>query len=147
MGAINYGRVILGGLAAGLVLNVVDFVVQGVLLKDQWAEVMKALNKPPVEGHAIAVFVVMDFLYGIIMAYLYAAIRPRMGAGARTGLCAGLLVWSIAGLLGNIGMAPLGIIPSSMLIISAAVWLPTSAVAGIVAGWLYREEDAETRAA
>ncbi|MBI2073795.1 MAG: magnesium transporter, partial [Gemmatimonadetes bacterium] len=44
MGKINWGRVIAGGLLAGVVLNVFDFVVNGWLLSDQWTAAMTALG-------------------------------------------------------------------------------------------------------
>lgn len=45
-------RVIIGGLVAGVVLNVVDFVLFGVVLKDDMAAAMQALGKAP--GSALA---------------------------------------------------------------------------------------------
>jgi hypothetical protein len=139
MGAINYGRVILGGLAAGLVLNVVDFVVQGIVLQPQWDEVMRSLGRPPMTGSQIGVFVVMDFLYGVALAYLYAAVRPRMGAGPKAALCTGVFLWTIVGLIGVLGMVPMGIFPARLLVIGSATALPAYAAAGLLAGWLYRE--------
>jgi hypothetical protein len=41
---INVGRVILGGIIAGIVCFLGDGVVHGVLLKERWAEVMTALG-------------------------------------------------------------------------------------------------------
>ena len=52
MGKINLQRVIIGGLVAGVVLNVVDFVLFGVVLKDDMAAAMQALGKAP--GSALA---------------------------------------------------------------------------------------------
>ncbi len=46
MGKIDMQKVIIGGLIAGVVLNVVDFVMFGVVLKDDMAAAMAALNKP-----------------------------------------------------------------------------------------------------
>ena len=46
MGRINVGRVVGGGLLAGLVLNVQDFLVHGVMLKAG----IKLLNVPPIRS-------------------------------------------------------------------------------------------------
>jgi len=46
MGKINIGRVILGGLIAGIVSDFLGFLVDGVLLAPRWAEDMKALGHP-----------------------------------------------------------------------------------------------------
>ena len=47
MGRINWGRVFLGGLLAGVVINVGEFLFHAVLYKDQMAEAMRALGKDP----------------------------------------------------------------------------------------------------
>ena len=43
MGKINWQRVILG-LVAGVIIKVVEWVVNGVIFAGDWASVMKALN-------------------------------------------------------------------------------------------------------
>src|ERR671919_2983805 len=107
MGKINLQRVVLGGLLAGLVLNVVDFLLYGVILADDINAAMQALGKPAMAGSSIAVFVVLDFLYGIALVWGYAAIRPRFGAGPRTAVYAGLYMWVLIALLHAIGEAPM----------------------------------------
>ena len=37
MGRINLKRMIIGGLLAGVVINLVEFIAHGVILKDAWA--------------------------------------------------------------------------------------------------------------
>ena len=46
MGKINMQKVLIGGLIAGVVLNVVDSVLFGVVLKDQMAAAMTSINRP-----------------------------------------------------------------------------------------------------
>ncbi len=53
MAKINMGRVILGGLLAGLVLNIGEFLLNEPILGKQWAAAMEALNLPPIGGSAI----------------------------------------------------------------------------------------------
>jgi hypothetical protein len=47
MGRINWGRVFLGGLLTGVVINVGEFLFHAVLFKDQVEEMMRALGKDP----------------------------------------------------------------------------------------------------
>ena len=47
MGKINWGRVIGGGVLAGVVLNVFDYVYYGVVMKNDMAAAMQALGKQP----------------------------------------------------------------------------------------------------
>jgi len=46
MGKINTGRLILGGIVAGILVNISETCLNAVVLKDQWAAAMKALGKP-----------------------------------------------------------------------------------------------------
>jgi hypothetical protein len=62
----NRGRVILGGLLAGVVINIVEYITNGVVLKQAWGEATKALGKPAeLAPGAIVMFNVWRFLVGI----------------------------------------------------------------------------------
>ncbi len=96
MTGINTGKVIAGGLVAGLVANAIDFVTNTYIMAGDWQAFAAAHNmdaaamtSPAVAGTWIAV----DFLFGILLVCTYAAIRPRFGAGAQTAIYAGLLVY------------------------------------------------------
>jgi hypothetical protein len=139
MGRINMGRVILGGLLAGLVINACEFVVNGLILAKDFDEAMKSLGKQPVGMQAVAVFLVVGFLSGIVTVWIYAAIRPRFGAGAKTAVCAGLLVWTLTSLLTTIGQAAIGIFPSRVLVIGTLWALVETPIAAVAGPWLYKE--------
>lgn len=139
MGRINWGRVVAGGLLAGVVLNLYDFVMNGVVLADQWNAAMAALGKGEMGGSMIAWFVLFDFLLGIFMVWLYAAIRPRFGAGPKTAAYAGLAVWFLLGPLHAMGEVPVGLLPTNLYtinIVGALIFMPLAAVVG---AWPYQE--------
>jgi hypothetical protein len=138
MGRINVKGVIVGGLVAGLVLNIIDFLVWGVWLKDDMAAMMQNTGKGPIDN-LIPLFVILDFLFGIALVYLYAAIRPRFGAGPGTALKAGLFVWVLVGLLHAIGEAPMGLMPQRLYTIGALVALVAFSVAAVAGARFYRE--------
>src|SRR5437899_12922523 len=93
MGNINWGRVVLGGLLAGVVLNIVDWLTYGVWLKADMAAAMQALGKAPgAMDSAVPLWVALDFVSGIGLLWGYAAIRPRFGAGLMTAVSAVLAV-------------------------------------------------------
>jgi hypothetical protein len=140
MGKINLGRVILGGLVAGLVINFSEFILNGLILARQLEDAMRALNKPIVGNEAIAYFVIGGFLLGILMIWLYAAIRPRFGAGPRTAICAGLVVWAFAYFYSTIGFVALGLFPANVIFIGLVWGLVELPVAAVVGAWLYQEE-------
>ena len=83
MRGINTARVVVGGLVAGLVINVSEFILNMVVMGADMNAAMTRLNLPPVGGQAITVFVVLGFALGIGTIWLYAAIRPRYGAGLK----------------------------------------------------------------
>ena len=94
MKQINLGRVLLGGLVAGLVLNIGEFLLNGVVLVDEMKKDFGRLNLPPEPGgDFIAKAVVATFILGIVITFLYAAIRARFGPGVKTAIYAGLLAW------------------------------------------------------
>lgn len=142
MGKINWGRVIAGGLLAGVVLNVFDWIVNGMLLADQWNAALSAMGKGQMGGSMIAWFVVYDFLLGIAMVGLYAAIRPRFGAGPKTAAYAGVYVWLLLGFLHALGEVPVGLLPANLYWISTAAALVFVPLAAVVGGWAYKEEAA-----
>jgi len=139
MKSIATGRVILGGIAAGVVINISEYVLNEIVLKTQMEEEMKALGKGMPTGPAVVpVWILWGFALGIAAVWLYAAIRPRFGAGAATAARAGIAVWFLAQLLTSIAMANLGIFPVSVLVL---VWTLVEAILATVAGaWLYKEE-------
>ena len=138
MGRINVKGVIVGGLVAGLVLNVIDYLVYGVWLAPELAAAMQAAGKRPVDS-LIPLFILLDFVYGIALVQLYAAIRPRFGAGPATAVKAGIFVWVIAGLLHAIGEAPMGLLPMRLYTIGTLVGLVAFPLAALAGAKFYRE--------
>jgi hypothetical protein len=140
MGKINWGRVVLGGLAAGVVLNIVDYVLYGVWLRPDFAATMQALGKPPgATDSLIPLFVVVDFAFGIGLVWLYAAIRPRYGAGVKTAVIAGVAVWFFISLLRSISEAPMGLFPQRVYTLGTCVTLVAYVIAGTAGAYFYKE--------
>jgi hypothetical protein len=141
MRPINWARVILGGLLAGLVINAFEFVMNGVIFAQDMEAAMKALGKE-VGGAQMAMFVVWGFLVGIFAVWLYAGIRPRYGAGPKTAVLAGLAVWVLGYLLASVTLIGLGLFPMRLMAIGMIVGLVEVIVATLVGARVYREEGA-----
>jgi pimeloyl-ACP methyl ester carboxylesterase len=139
MGRINLGRVLVGGLLAGVVINISEFLLNGVVFAEEFNDAMKAMNKPPIDNSMIVWFVLLGFGIGFMAVWLYAAMRPRMGAGPRTAACAGLVVWGLAYLYPNTFMGIMGLFPTRIMAISSVWGLVEMIVAGIAGAWLYTE--------
>lgn len=139
MGRINWGKVLLGGFAAGVVINLSEMVLNTVVLGEQMATEMRAHNLDP-EGGSIAVWVFYAFLTGVVTIWLYAAIRPRFGAGPKTALIAAFVVWLLTHFLGNVAMMNIGLVSGRMMGIGTVWGLVELLVAGLVGASLYKEE-------
>src|SRR5215468_8275474 len=141
MKAINLGRVILGGLLAGVILNIGEFLLNEKVIKAENEAAMKALGKTmPESGQAMAVWMILGFVTGIALIWLYAAIRPRFGAGPGTAVKAGLLTWFFLSVCVSVIFWNLGLMP---FVILATVWeLVLYVIAAVAGAWLYKEEGA-----
>lgn len=139
MGKINMGKVIVGGLLAGVVLNLFDYVVNGVILVEDYTAAMAALNKPAMATNTIMLYVGIDFVVGIGLVWLYAAIRPRFGAGVMTAVTAGITGWFFCQLLPSLYWLPVGIFPLKLFVVPAGVALFHMPLATVAGAWLYKE--------
>jgi hypothetical protein len=139
MGKIDIGRVILGGLVAGLFINVAESLLNLVMIADRMELVYRELNLPQPGGATIVLFIVLGFLLGILTIWLYAAVRPRFGAGPKTAILTALFVWLFAYLWPALGDALLGILDADLLVF-VCVWGMFEILAAAVAGaWFYKE--------
>ena len=140
MGGIRLGRVIGGGLLAGLVINVCEFLVNGLWLAKAWEDAMQALGKPASSGASqMVVYIVWGFLMGIVAVWLYAAIRPRFGPGPRTAVIAALALWLVGYLLSTIPPAVMGLFPMNLMLIGMVVGLVEILAATQVGAYIYKE--------
>jgi hypothetical protein len=139
----NTGRIVLGGLLAGLVMNVIEFVTNAVLLQPRWtAESVKlGLDMAKVGASSAIGWVVTDFLTGILLVWLYAAIRPRFGAGAKTGLLAGFVMWLITRLWFT-SWAFNGLYSVQLVALCSLGGLVATLLGGLVGGAMYKEKAA-----
>jgi hypothetical protein len=143
--AINTGKVLVGGLAAGVVMNVSGFVVQGMMLGPRMmaeaAAVAPALaNVQPGAGE-IAGRVLTQFVVGIMLVWIYAAIRPRFGPGPKTAMISAAVVW-LFGFLFYLDWLYTGMMLPSTYAIVSVVMAITLAIAAWVGAMLYKEEGA-----
>ena len=95
--AINTQKVLIGGIAAGVVMNVIDFIsntyVLGARMKAESDAFKPGISDLMMTGSAIASYIVVDFVLGILLVWTYAAIRPRFGPGIKTAFYAAILFW------------------------------------------------------
>jgi hypothetical protein len=139
MGRINVARVIIGGIVAGLVINVSEFVLNQVVLVSDMTAALSRMNLPPIGGSAIPMFILLGFVGGIATVWLYAAMRPRFGPGPSTGAIAGLVVWFFGYFYGGVALYAMGIFPARLMAISLGWGLGESIIAALAGSALYTE--------
>jgi len=143
MSKIHWGRVIGGGLLAGLVINVVEFLVNGLWLAADWGAAMKALGMSGEYGTAqVVVFNLWGFAMGIFAVWLYAAIRTRYGPGPRTAYTAAVATWVPGYLMANIPPAVLGMFPVRLMLIGIATGLIEVILGTQLGASFYKEGEA-----
>ena len=140
MGQINIVGVLKGGLAAAVLMNISEFILNAPVAGAQMAAELSARNLPAAEsGAQIAVFVVLTAMLGFVTVWLYAAMRPRLGPGPKTAMCAGLTVWTCSYLYSAVTAGTIGV-HSMGLVVLIIVWsLIEMLVASAVGGYLYNE--------
>jgi len=140
MGKINVGRLILGGIVAGIAIDVLDYFVDGVWLASRWANGMAMLGRPGFSQVQIILFNVIGLLTGLVAIWVYVAIRPRFGAGIKTAIYAGLAVWLLAVLFPNAAFMHVARLFPNHLTLYTTLGGLVEAVFGTVAGAsVYRE--------
>ncbi len=143
MNQINVGRVVLGGIVAGIIAFLGDSLVHGSLLSERWMQVMAALGRKQGEFSAgFPYFAAYDLLKGIATVWIYAAIRPRFGAGARTAALAGLAVWFLTVPVPLLGLIPMEFFGRRFAVLWSIYDIVPMVIAAVVGAWLYREGEA-----
>jgi hypothetical protein len=138
MGKINVGRVILGGLLAGLIISISEYVLNTYVMAAETNTVLERLGLAEIGTNQIIGFIALTFVLGIVMIWLYAAIRPRFGAGVKTAIIAAVVVW-IFGMLSGVGDVIIGIVPAGTMVLPAIWGLVETIVAAVAGAWVYQE--------
>jgi hypothetical protein len=140
MGKINMSRVILGGIVAGIVSDILDFPVDGVWLARRWNGELRALGHGGFMPNQWIGFSLLGIAGGLVAVWIYAAIRPRYGAGVSTAIKAGIAAWFLGAVLPNVGFMTVGGLFSNHLMAYTTLGALVETVLGTIAGAaLYRE--------
>jgi len=141
MGKINWGRLLIGGLVAGVVMNLLFYAGWVLLVRRVVSDALQAVGRPLEESvGGTVIMVVLSFLIGIVAIWLYAAIRPRFGPGLGTATMAGVAAGILCGVLPDIGWgSTLRLIPTTVWVTDAVTSLVVVVIGTILGAWLYQE--------
>jgi hypothetical protein len=139
MGTINFARVLIGGLVAGLILNIGEWLLNGMVLAKEMKDFFQKCGLPEPGTNFLVIAVTITFVLGIVLVLGYAAMRPRFGAGPKTAIITALFAWFGIYLYQNLIGFGLGIVPPKALVIALAWGLVEYILAALVGGALYKE--------
>ena len=132
---VNWERVIVGGLAAGMAVNVFEYGVHRVFLDDAWTSAFRALGKTPTGW---STFIPANFAVGILMVWLYARLRPQYGGGPKTALRSGFAAWAVFWMIPMLAIMPMDLFPNGLLVIVIALGFVDANLAVLLGAWLYK---------
>ena len=137
----NWKRIALGGLVAGVVMNALDFAVGMFILGERYKQYQDAgifLREPRLPF--VPLWIAGIFALGFAAAWLYAAVRPRLGPGPKTALLVGLVLGLVGHVMYNVSAACWGMQGRFMPLVWMVSGIVQMVVGTLAAGWLYKEE-------
>ncbi len=140
MSEIGVGRVLAGGLIAGVLLALGEMVLNQVVLAGEWAALAAGQTVVTFTiWHSVLMIGVL-FMFGIVLIWIYAAIRPRFGPGPKTAIIAGLTLWAIGWGLMGVSLSLSGMITPRIAMLSAIWGIVEVPVAALAGAWIYRDK-------
>jgi len=142
VGKINWIRVVIGGMVAGVVINVLQFAAWVFFVNSSLSATLEVLGHPlKATVGTTVLLIVMTFLTGILVVWLYAAIRPRYGPGPKTGAVAGVAAGLLVGVFPDIGWGlTLRLIPARVWATDAVITFVGLVIATLLGAWVYKEQ-------
>jgi len=142
--ATNIKKIVIGGICAGIILNVVDGVSNYALSARMRAETeafKPGLSDQMATASSMISYIIMDFALGIALVWTYAAVRPRFGPGPRTAAFVALLFWLLA-LIFYSGYRQMGMMSPGLWWTLAFIGLVNFELASWLGAKVYSEDDA-----
>ena len=138
---INYGRVVVGGLVAAVILFLTDGFFHEKVVNADWQAVYAGLGvaEPKHDPFSLVYFAIFELGRGLISIYLYSMMRSCCGPGPKTAAFAGIVAWLAFSVTGPAQFIPLGFYSHALWIKVGALQLVTSIVAAIAGAFLYRD--------
>ena len=147
MARINWGRLILGGLIAAIIMFLTDGFIHEKVVNADWRAVYAGLGavEPEAHGSSLVYFALYELGRGFFSMLLYVTMRAYFGAGPKTAVIAAIAGWIAFSLTGPAQFIPLGFFSHALWLKVGALHLATSIVATMLGAVLYK--DADERAA
>lgn len=141
MARINWGRLILGGLIAAVIMFLTDGFIHERLVNADWQAVYRGLRATEPEPHSTSMvyFGIYELGRGLISLFFYATMRTHFGPGPKTAVLAGIAGWIAFSLTGPAQFIPLGFFSNALWLKVGALHLVTSILATLAGAAIYKD--------
>ena len=133
MERINWKGIILGGLVAGVIINVSGFLLAHSFLMPEFIAAGEKYNLPDAPGWILFEHLASRFSLGLVIVGLYAVVRPRFDRWVPAALLTGVCAWWLAYVLFALGILGFGLF-SARFYVLWVVWGLGEAVAASLSG-------------
>ncbi|HNQ78913.1 MAG TPA: hypothetical protein PK747_09130 [Acidobacteriota bacterium] len=138
----NYKRILIGGLVAGLTINVLDFLVMLMAtggLYEKFQAKGLFLKEPRLPFAPL--WILGMFAIGILLAWFYAVARPRLGSGPGTALLVSFVLALMVHVPYNLASATWNPTGRLLPLIHMTAGIVEMVIAGYFAAWIYKEKE------
>lgn len=139
MAGINVGRWFAGGIAAGILIWIVEGAASMLYLSDMQAAMQAHGLSMDMGAPMIVMSIAISLIVGLALAFFYAAARPRFGPGPKTAVIVAVALWLGGYFPSLVGYEMMELFPTRMLAQWGVVGLVEMILAAILGGWIYRE--------
>jgi hypothetical protein len=141
MGRINWARVTLGTILAGVFYFICDGVIHGAFLGQYHLAAVTGLKTQfTPDNSSYFYFAVFDLGKGLVAMLIYVFARARFGPGVKTAVWAGLVAWLALAVLPSIEWMPFPFYEKSFFVKVIALELLPMVIGTIIGAWIYKEE-------
>ena len=141
MASMNTGRIVIGGLVAGVVMNACDMFWNMVVLRADMEGIAGRLGMDAATAASFSTavpWIIVDFVIGLAIVWNYAAIRPRFGPGPGTAVLAAVAPWLAASAV-VYGFTSMGLMPMAAFMKGTVAAAVTTVLGAIAGAWIYKE--------
>jgi hypothetical protein len=140
MGGMDTKRWLLGGLAAGVLIWLVEGLASMLYMDDMKAALEAHGLAMEMSAGAVVTSVLVSLISGLTIVFFYAMARARLGPGPRTAVTVAVVLFVGGYMLSILGIRMLGLFPDRMLATWGVVGLLEMVLAALLGGYIYREK-------
>jgi hypothetical protein len=127
-------RVVLCGLVAGLIINIIEWGAHHWVLDADWRSAFHALGKEP---KGWSTFIPANFWLGVLAVFGYRWCAAHYGPGIRSALRTSVVVWLVFWVIPMLALQPMELFPNRLLALTVIVGLIDAPAGTIVGAWLF----------